>query len=59
MDSSLQKDHNRPAHNAMNTDTTKADEATAEEHINAIANKAAGKGLERQRQDESDSLFTK
>ncbi len=59
MESILEKDHNRPAHNSLNTDSTKTDE-TANEKMNEVANKAAGKGLERQRQDESDNnIFTK
>ena len=59
MESILEKDHNRPAHNSLNTDATKTDES-ATEKMNEVANKAAGKGLERQRQDESDrNIFTK
>lgn len=59
MESILEKDHNRPAHNSLNTDATKTDKS-ASERMNEVANKAAGKGLERQRQDESDhNLFTK
>jgi hypothetical protein len=59
MESILEKDHNRPAHDALNTDATKTDES-ASEKMNEVANKAAGRGLERQRQDESDkNIFTK
>ena len=65
MESILEKDHNRPAHNSLNTDATKNDDSlsnseAADKRMNEIANKAAGKGLERQRQDESDkNIFTK
>ncbi len=57
------KDHVRPAHNALNTDTVKDAETTPEEEadrrMNEVANKAAGRGLERQRQDESDNIISK
>jgi hypothetical protein len=54
------KDHSRPAHNALNTDTINGVEGETEEHrVNEIANKAAGKAMERQRQDESGQIFSK
>ena len=43
----------RPAHDALNTDKNETEEQSADRRMNEIANKAAGKGLERQRQDES------
>ena len=59
-----EKDHTVPAHNALNTDTVKVNEneteqQSADRRMNEIANKAAGKGLERQRQDEAGQEFTK
>ena len=59
-----EKDHTVPAHNALNTDTVKVNETESEQQsadrrMNEIANKAAGKGLERQRQDEAGQEFTK
>ncbi len=57
------KDHTRPAHNSLNTDTPKGEQPTeaeaADHRMNEIANKAAGKGLNRQRQDESGEIFSK
>ena len=55
------KDHVRPAHNALNTDVGKdeTEEQSADRRMNEVANKAAGRGLERQRQDESDNIISK
>ena len=59
-----EKDHTVPAHNALNTDTVKVNEneteaEAADRRMNEVANKAAGKGMERQRQDEAGKIFSK
>jgi hypothetical protein len=52
----------RPAHEALNTDNVKKTEETeaesADRRMNEIANKAAGKGLQREHDDDRD-IFTK
>jgi hypothetical protein len=52
------KDHARPSHEALNTDEHETEAESADRRMNEIANKAAGKGLQRQRQDGPD-IFTK
>jgi hypothetical protein len=63
MDSLIdEKNHARPSHEALNTDTIKPDQETeaqaADRRMNEIANKAAGRGIQRQAQDDRD-IFTK
>jgi hypothetical protein len=53
-----EKDHARPSHEALNTDVHETEEQTADRRMNEIANKAAGKGLARERRDGPD-IFTK
>ena len=59
----IEKDHVSPAHNALDTDAVKPASETeaeaADRRMNELANKAAGKGLERERQSESNQIFDK
>jgi hypothetical protein len=61
----IDKDHVATAHNALNTDTVKpepeneTDQQATDRRMNEIANKAAGKGLERERTYESGEIFSK
>jgi hypothetical protein len=47
------KNYVRPSHDALNTDKHETEAESADRRMNEIANKAAGRGMERQRQDES------